>query len=157
MLLLVNFYAYQSESTLFRLRFKGENEQAMLHAQNKSDEKAIKNLMFTLPGTSIPLSQRTESKQEKLFWQKSWNWFTNFFFHWQYFLNFFKRKRKERNRFDYMCEIHMNIITFNKRVDSWFLTLVSKPYCFEKKILIYIAFPPTVHTRLILIRCLDNF
>lgn len=47
--------------------FKGENEQAMLHAQNKSDEKAIKNLMFTLPGTSIPLSQRTESKQEKLF------------------------------------------------------------------------------------------
>lgn len=65
--ILVHFYAYQSESTLFRLRFKGENEQAMLHAQNKSDEKAIKNLMFTLPGTSIPLSQRTESKQEKLF------------------------------------------------------------------------------------------
>lgn len=47
--------------------FKGENEQAMLHAQNKSDEEAFKNLMFTLPGTSIPLSQRTESKQEKLF------------------------------------------------------------------------------------------
>lgn len=46
---------------------KEKNEQAMLHAQNKSDEKAIKNLMFTLPGTSIPLSQRTESKQEKLF------------------------------------------------------------------------------------------